>query len=285
MLPNRSSLAVYAAITVLVGASVTAVATPAWAVPGLVAVTVTSAEVGSESFKGVAAECPAGTKIVGGGADVQGGNHSVRVAGINPAPLLPNPNALWATAHEDLLGYAGSWSLVAWAICAPGLVGWEVVLADATGPTNSLAAATATCPAGKKVIGAGGRSAGKVSVVLDSINIAADLNSVTVEVMAINGATPVAHAYAICINTVPGQQLVELNSRSRSADQTVALSCPAGTKVHGVGGGLTGASGQSYIDELGPTGVSLTSVFIDAREDVTGNPSPWSAKVQAVCAT
>jgi hypothetical protein len=269
---DRRSRAMCAAFAVLVAVSVAVVATPAWAVPGLVAVTVTSVEVGSESFKGANAVCPAGTKIVGGGADVLGGGHSVRIAGINPAPLLPNPHSLWATAHEDALGYSGSWSLRAWAICAPGLTGWQVVLADSTGPTNSYAFATAVCPAGKKVIGAGGRSAGKPSVVLDSINIAADLSGVTVEVVAINGATPIAHAYAICINPVPGQQRVASNTQPVSGDQTLALSCPPGTKTHGVGGGMTAAVGQSYLDELAPNGASLTGAYIDAREDVTGNP-------------
>ncbi|HZN74062.1 MAG TPA: hypothetical protein VFC00_20530 [Micromonosporaceae bacterium] len=276
--------AMCAAIAVLVGASVAVVATPAWAVPGLVAVTVTSAEVGSESFKGANAVCPAGTKIVGGGADVLGGGHSVRIAGINPAPLLPNPNSLWATAHEDVLGYSGVWSLRAWAICASGVTGWQVVLADNTGPTNGYAFATASCPAGKKVIGAGGRSTGKPSVVLDSINIAADLSSVTVEVVAINGATPIAYAYAICINPVPRQQRVALNKQPGSDDQTLALSCPEGTKTHGVGGGMTAAVGQSYLDELAPNGASLTGVYIDAREDATGNPFSWSVNLQAVCA-
>jgi hypothetical protein len=285
MLPNRRSRAICAAVAVLVTASAVVVATPAFAVPGLVAVTVTSAEVGSESFKGANAVCPAGTKIVGGGADVLGGSHSVRIAGINPAPLLPNPNSLWATAHEDSLGYSGSWSLRAWAICAPGLTGWEVVLADNTGPVNGYAFATAVCPAGKKVIGAGGRSAGKPSVILDSINIAADLQSVTAEVVAIDGATPVAHAYAICINPIPGQQHVALNLRPVSGDQTLTLLCPSGTKAHGLGGGMTGAGGQSYLDELAPTGASLTGVHIDAREDVTGNPAAWSVNLQAVCAS
>src|SRR5258706_4933552 len=136
MVPIRRMAMVLTFSTVLIGTTLI-VAQPALAVPGLVAVTVTSAEVGSEPFKGVAAYCPAGTKILGGGADVLGGDHSVRIAGINPAPILNNPNGRWATAHHDLLGYNGSWSLRAWAICAPAPAGWEIVLADHSEPAGS----------------------------------------------------------------------------------------------------------------------------------------------------
>ena len=267
------------------GGATLSVAQPALAVPGLVAVTVTSAETGSEPFKGVAAYCPAGTKILGGGADVMGGGHSVRIAGINPAPILVNPNALWATAHEDLLGYGGSWSLRAWAICAPAPAGWEIVLADHAEPAGSpFSIATAQCPAGKKVIGAGGRSTGKVNVFLTSVDIAADLSSVSVDVTGIDGASPTAYAYAICVNPLPGQQRVALYTRFASTDRTMSLSCPGGTKVHGVGGGLTAPAGQAYLDELGPSGASLTGAALDAREDADGTTDTWSTRLYAVCA-
>src|SRR5258705_3506986 len=98
MVPIRRMAMVLTFSTVLMGTTLV-VAQPALAVPGLVAVTVTSAEVGSESFKGVAAYCPVGTKILGGGADVLGGGHSVPIARINPAPILTNPHGLLATAH------------------------------------------------------------------------------------------------------------------------------------------------------------------------------------------
>jgi hypothetical protein len=271
---------------VLAGAAPMLIGTPAWAVPGLVAVTVTSADTGSEPFKGASAVCPAGTNIVGGGADVMGGGHSVHLAGINPDPIGGPANSLWATANEDVAGYSGSWSIRSWAICAPGLSGWQMVQVSHGEPLGSpLAVATASCPPGKKVIGTGGRSEGKPSVILDSINIATDLSSVTVEVAAINGAAPKAYAYAMCVNPVPGQQLVRVSSPFNSADKTASVDCPRGTKLHGLGGGVTYALGQSYLDELAPNGVSLTGSRIDAREDADGNPNSWLADLYAVCAS
>jgi hypothetical protein len=282
---SRRSFAILTCAAVFTGAMFVDGA-PAWAVPGLVAVTVTSAETGSEPFKGALAVCPPRTNIVGGGADILGGGHGVHLAGINPAPLGYPPNSLWATANDDVSGYAGSWSIRSWAICAPGLNSWEMVQVSKFEPLGSpLAVATASCPAGKKVIGAGGRSEGKPSVILDSINIASDLSSVTVEVAAINGAAPHAYAYAMCVTPVPGQQLIHVSGPFDSADKTLTINCPKGTSLHGVGGGLTYALGQSYIDELGPTGVSLSSAHLDVREDADGNPNNWMADLYAICAT
>src|SRR5688500_4701841 len=82
------------------------IVTSASAVAGLVVVTATSPERGSEAFKGANAVCPAGTKILGGGADISGGGHSVQLAGLNPAPLGMPANSMWATANAAL-AYAG----------------------------------------------------------------------------------------------------------------------------------------------------------------------------------
>jgi hypothetical protein len=160
-----------------------------------------------------------------------------------------------------------------------------MVLADATSaPGSSFAAATAFCPNGKKVIGAGGRSPGKTADILDSINVAASLGSVSVEVARTDGQQATAHAYAICVDPVPGLQRLEAHTAMGSADTSLSLACPTGTKAHSVGGGLTGALGQAYIDELAPNGASLTGAFIDAREDVDGNPGNWRADLVVICA-
>ena len=263
------------------------VATSASAVTGLVVVTATSPERGSESFKGANAVCPAGTKILGGGADIVGGGTSVQLGALNPAPSGLPANSMWATANEDVPGYGGSWHITAWAICASGVTGHEIVQASSAEPADStFASATATCPVGKKVIGAGGISAGKPSFVLDTVDIASDLNSVYVETIAAEsptpGTAPLAQAYAICIVPVRGQQLVRASSGFTSADKSLSVSCPFGKRLHGTGGGMTGAIGQAHLDMLAPNG-SMSS-RIEAREDVTGYSGTWRVDVYAVCA-
>jgi len=262
------------------------IATSASAVAGLVVVAATSPERGSESFKAANAVCPAGTKILGGGADIVGGGHSVQLGALNPAPLGLPANSMWATANEDVLGYGGSWYITAWAMCASGVTGHEIVQASSAEPAGStFASATATCPAGKKVIGAGGASAGKPSFVLDTVDITSDLNSVYVETIAAEsptaGTAPLAQAYAICIFPVRGQQLVRASSGFTSADKTLSVSCPSGTRLHGTGGGMTGAIGQAHLDNLIPNG---NSSRIEAREDATGYSGTWKVDVYGVCA-
>jgi len=281
---HRFRLILLVAIAV---AGVVAPVVSASAVTGLVVVTATSAERGSESFKGANAVCPAGTRILGGGADIVGGGHSVQLAALNPAPLGLPANSMWATANEDASGYGGSWYITAWAICASGVTGHEIVQASSDAPPDSsIASATATCPAGKKVIGAGGISAGRPSYVLDSVDITSDLNSVSVETIAAEsptpGTAPLAQAYAICIVPVRGQQLVRASSAFTSADKSLSVSCPSGKRLHGAGGGMNGAAGQAHLDMVAPNG--SRSSRIDAREDATGYSGNWRVDVYAVCA-
>lgn len=286
---NRKSRLLLLSAALLAGVvAPVAIGTPASAVTGLVVVTTTSPERGSEDFKGANAVCPSGTKILGGGADIVNGGHSVQLGGLNPAPLGLPANSMWATANEDVPGYTGSWYIKAWAICASGVTGHQIVQASSAEPAGStFAYATATCPAGKKVIGAGGRSASKPSYVLDTIDVAGDLSSVYVETAAAEspapGTAPLAEAYAICIDPVPGQQLVTASSGFTSADKTLSVSCPSGTTLHGTGGGMTSALGQAHLDMLAPTGTS--SAKIEAREDANGYSGTWKFDVYAICAS
>jgi hypothetical protein len=278
-----------AVVVIAASAGVLVVASPASAVAGRVVVSATSPETGSEGFKGANAVCPTGTKILGGGADIVGGNHHVQLAGINPAPLGLPANSMWATANEGPFGYDGSWSLRAWAVCGTGVSGHQIVEASSAPPAGATsAAATAACPAGKKVIGAGGRSAGKPSYVLDTMDVSASLSSVFVETMATEvvtpGTAPVAVAYAICINPVPGQQRVGAATAFDSNDKTLTVICPAGTRVHGTGGGITGALGQAYLDALLPSGGAPGGTHINAREDANGFAGNWMVNAYAVCA-
>jgi hypothetical protein len=287
---NRRARWLAPAVVVLAAASAAViVASPANAVAGRVVVTATSPETGSEDFKGANAVCPTGTVVLGGGADITGGNHHVQLGGINPAPLGLPANSIWATANEGPLGYDGSWSLTAWAVCGSGVSGHVIIEASSAAPAGATSAtATATCPAGKKVIGAGGRSAGKPSYVLDTMDVSASLSSVYVETMATEsptpGTAPLAVAYAICINPVAGQQRVGAATAFNSSDKTLTVTCPAGTRVHGTGGGITGALGQAYLDALFPSAGAPGGTFINAREDATGFAGTWMVNAYAVCA-
>jgi hypothetical protein len=262
-------------------------AEPAWAVPSLVRVSATS-PTGSPDFAGVAVTCPANTKLLGGGADVIGGGNSVWIYMLDPNHQFKPPNTLLAAAQEDAAGYAGAWSITVYAICGTGVTGYAIATASTSIPPGQTSgSATAICPAGKKVVGAGG-STYKSRSVLDTMTTNHQANVAVVEAFR-NEADPSnayveVNAFAICINPVPGMQWVSASSSDAPGGKVISVNCPAGTKVHGTLASLTGADGQAYIDALVPN-ATLGGVLLDAREDATGHPGSWSARVHALCAT
>jgi hypothetical protein len=288
---RRSRLLVASAALLVAAAVPAVVVSPALAVSGLVVVKAKSTDTGSEDFKWALATCPSGAHVLGGGGDITGGANGVHLSSLLPSPLGFPADSFYVTAMEDHAGYANSWTLTAWAICASGVTGWEVVTADvAAAPGSTFTSAMATCPAGKKVIGAGGYISGGSRYILDSIDPSADLTSVTVEVSGdettpVDGAGWGAHATAVCINPVTDQRLVSASTSTSTTNKTKSVTCPLGTKVHGAGGGLTGALGQAHIDRLAPNGTNnQAGVDIDARQDLTGASRAWKAYVYAICA-
>jgi hypothetical protein len=70
-------------------------------------------------------------------------------------------------------------------------------------------------------------------------------------------------------------------SPSNSADKTVSVSCPAGTKVVGAGGSVTGE--RTTITRVRPS-ADLSSVEVAAVEHGAGTSQSWTVLVRANCA-
>jgi hypothetical protein len=277
------------AVTTVLVAAVVGVATPALAVPFLGTVTVTTAPTAPDDyFRYADAYCPFPTVNLGGGAAVLGdvkAKHGVHIDVLAPGWDI---SALQGSAKEHNVGFSGSWSVRVTGIC--GLpTGWEYVQAQQDIPPGDLSGSvTATCPRSKKVIGAGGGTGKNPSFKLTSIDPSSDLRSVTVKTMSPGPAAFEHHvsAMAICIDPVPGQQLVTASSATNGQDKAVMVACPAGTKVHGVGGGLTGTGGLAHITRLDNWGQARTnSVILEAANSGGGNLiTGWTAHVHAICA-
>jgi hypothetical protein len=245
----------------------------------------------STDLKTAAATCPAGTVVYGGGGDIVGGGHEVFLQQLD---TFGHPDQFYAQAHEDADGYAGSWSLYAWAVCGPALPGMQYVSNRPAGSSAGFHSATVSCPAGKKVLSVGGSAIGYLAplsawshVILDSITPSADLGSVTVEGYEDQAGTAEAWqagASAICAYPRPNQRRVSATTAAGAQDKTRSAECPAGTIPYSVGGGLTGAGGQAHMDRLVPHNESgLTGGDIDARTDQDGSSTSWTAEVHLVC--
>jgi hypothetical protein len=289
---HGTSRLLLAGVAVLAGAAASvAVAAPAQAVVGLVVVNGWSAATGSESFKSAVAVCPAGTKVLGGGADIIDGGHEVRLSSVVPAAARFPTHSIYATAMEDG-SYAANWTMYAWASCGSGVTGWEIVTNSFMVDENaSDLSVFAECPGGKKVIGAGGATIGGYPYILEAVKPATGLTGAWAVVTGdestpIPGSTWGARSFAICINPVAAQQLISRTTLATSDDKHISLSCPTGTKLHSSGAGLsTGASsGEVYLDKIGLYGRSVYSADIDAHEDQTGYTGTWQLTVYAICA-
>src|SRR3954453_7799789 len=102
--------------------------------------------------KSAVATCPAGTVLLGGGAETTGASGEVLVSGIRPT----SPTSVTAYGREDATGTTATWSVTAYAICAK-VSGQQTVAATSASDSVANKVATATCPAGLSVVGTFGK--------------------------------------------------------------------------------------------------------------------------------
>ena len=274
-------------VAVFVGFTATlAVARPADAVTGWVTASAVS-EVSASSartYAAVYAYCPPGTLILGGGVDIPGGDGAVAVA--TARPDARSGHRFYGFAYERH-NYPEAWSLRVWAVCGSGVTGHEIVTARFPSTLGAAGGtATAVCPAGKRVIGAGG-VVGKTPWYLDTISVPTTLNRVQVEGFAAedvplpSDVAPTIIADAVCIHPVADQQLVTTTTAASPSDKFALVGCPRGTRLHSAFGSISGAVGSAYLDSIIP---SPTTTLVHARE-VIGSPGPsWSLTASAICA-
>ncbi|HEX8101370.1 MAG TPA: hypothetical protein VF533_02050 [Solirubrobacteraceae bacterium] len=168
----------------------------------------------------------------------------------------------------------------------------QVQTVIATSATSSAAkSVTATCPAGKKVIGAGanvdnGLNPFVPSVFVDQIRPSASLDSVTVRVREGETGSDFSWwvaAYAVCAAPPAGLQRVAAMSAADSSAKSVVAVCPTGKRLLGTGGEVTGPAGQVVLAGVKPD-VYLTRTQVDALEDETGTAQGWTVTAYAICA-
>ena len=261
--------------------------------------------------KSSTATCPAGKKLVGTGGGIRrpgflgfpplvGGNAQVSVDS-----MLPNSTLTAVTVHggEDQDGYAGIWAVRAVAICATasnvGLTRVEMQV-----PYSSVTkSATASCPAGKKLVGMGGGirvpflssylPGAFGQVVMDYIVPNTTLTGVSVrgsEDQDGYSGNWAVHADAICANAGAFGGVQRVGPASTPYDslspKSKAAACSGAQYSFGAGGvagGLFGAGqGHMLLDDLTPS--SWTAVNVHASEDQDGYPGNWSVSAYALCA-
>lgn len=152
---------------------------------------------------------------------------------------------------------------------------------DGTSPKSI----SVSCPAGTRVYGVAAQISGaQGAATLDDLTPNVGLTSVFIT--AYENGDPgdwrlIGRAY--CGSPTANIQRVTVASASNSTSpKSVSVTCPAGLRLYGLGGELTGAVGNVFFDDLTPN-AGLTSAFITAYEN-GAYASNWSLSGYAICA-
>ena len=102
------------------------------------------------------AQCPAGTFIMGGAAEITGGQGQVAIQAAFPTFDAGLASSMFVVkAAESMTGTTDNWSLTAIAYCTPTT---NPTLYEEASPFDSddVKSVTVMCPEGTKVVGMGG---------------------------------------------------------------------------------------------------------------------------------
>jgi len=286
---TASLRAAFVAVTALAGLSVAAAGGPPAAAGGGELEFVSSSSLtDTDPTKSWFVTCPTGKVILSGGAFLFGDT-----AGVHIDLLRPSPTGAFFEAAASRTAPArrrGEWQLTVYGVCAArpaGLVYVDPAQSDSY--DSPLRTALATCPAGKTLVGFGGRAAVEPGrdVALTVVQPSADLTRVVVQSWSGEGGETddwTAEAYAVCADPLPSAELVRTTAGPDATDGKVAGSaCPAGKQLHAIGAGIFNGAGQAWYAGLYPA-ADLQSGTAVATEDPTGWAGAWFVTSFAICA-
>lgn len=281
-------LALVAGATVALGSA----AVPASAVPNVRELSGLSA-FNSTGLKSLNVVCPPFYHAVGGSAYIQGDDPGqVRIIAAVPNGADTSGSAYSILASEQEAGTGGNWRIVGTAVCAPAasLPGLEYQNANSAFNSAATNGATATCSAGKRLIGLGAEAwysslSDRSQVVLTGFRPDAAGTAVTAtgfeDETGFSGNWRV-HATAVCVSPVPGQQPVaQIVGYNSDPVKVAAPQCPTGTRVHSLGFDLSATAGQAHVHQLFIGGQAGS---IRAVEDANGLTGSWRLRGYAICA-
>lgn len=292
-------LALSAVLVASVVGSAVAFASPASAaVSGLERLDLRSAR-DSTSPKVVNLECTWPKVLVGAAAEISGGSGEVGIDIVRPSGDSNSPprSVLVTASEEDAFG--GTWDVTAYANCADAIAGLVRVDGVSPGGSPDGQTGTATCPAGKVLLGTGfeiGGSLGEVVVdqVIPNGTRTVAPTSVSARAYEADPDFPsnwTVTAYAICAlpQTVQGLAQVGDVTRDGISPDTVGVTkaCPSGTVLLGTGFEIDGGRGEVVLDNLRPNGgvgVAPTELFAKGFEADPNHTEDWYIRSILVCA-
>ena len=182
-------------------------ASQAEAVPGLQRIAKTSVS-NSSTSKTVAARCPVGKRVLGGGGTVTGGRGQVVLERLEPVQTATDDRFV-VGAREDGTGYSSNWRLTAYALCANPLPAYGILPSTSGSASSNSPQNTLSFCIGQPLVGFGGSvngGAGQVHLtnLISASNGTVDFTPIAAQEDAngFDGAWTVT-AYAVCANPRP----------------------------------------------------------------------------------
>ncbi|KUL39509.1 hypothetical protein [Actinoplanes awajinensis] len=227
-------------------------ATPAAAATlpfGTVRAVVSQSTPDAQPKKSFSTFCNPGERVTGGGAFTVGGVHAV-ITEMQPIQNLTARDSFRVTAEADQFGIAGNWSFQVFAFCAtpPASAAIEIVKHVNPARTGGTDQAFAPCPAGKLLIGTGGK--------IDNAGGQMDLgmfpnSSGTLATGSAAFAKPDADGYSgaytvtgysVCakpnslLDDFKQQRVSFLSPAGTTSQKQVPAACPSGSALSGLAG-------------------------------------------------
>ncbi|GAA0921787.1 hypothetical protein GCM10009557_91480 [Virgisporangium ochraceum] len=281
----RRGLAGLGAGALLLGGAQIVTQSAASALPGLVRTTATSAP-GSTVEKSQTVNCPKGKKVLGGAGRVDGAPNGE--VGLTFSSPVNGGAGFTVSAAEDADGTTANWTVTAIAFCSNEPAGLQYVQHTFTAGSTKSRWSSITCPKGKKVLGAGGRVSGaKGRAVLTGVVPSEDGRTITATAYEDEAGTTAnwsVTALATCVKPSKGLEIVQAGT-AQSSDVSIAaapLSCPEGTRLHGVAGEVGGGNGEVRLRALDDDGDDTATAR--AAEDADGTDRMWSVRTYGICA-
>lgn len=278
-----AGLAIVCGTTVLVVTGTPAQATPA----GLVVVTAIST-FSSVGFKTIAAVCPRGKSVLGGGASAittEGSGYRLLISQAYPDGA---GNQFVAAAFEEAAGTSDTWRIAAYAICANPLRGLEYV---ATPFHTNISGTWAVCSSGKRLVGMGGQVLGGNGEVALAGIFPGGSPATRAETWVTEDPSGFAGDYqvrasAVCADPVDGLEYV-VKSVSNTPGVATWVDCPAGKHVLSSGARLANGSvpvwhGEAKFSTIGPNLSATFSALVAAQYGDSGQT--FTAQAIAMCA-
>ncbi len=280
---NRS-LSGAAAVTIALG-GVFIAPSPAAAAMDVQRLQASSAYNGDD-FKLKSMACPLNTKVIGGGADLAGGNDDVHIVGMHP-DAATNSYVAVAVEHTPT---SSSWMVTVHVICAPQPAGYHIVETMVDWSSSSTKSDEAFCDPGKKVLGVGGRvgapNTGKVLLTyVKPTGTGNGAEAGAVEVTGGYASDWKLTIWAICATEPTGWQPAA--DTIGPGAQWAFVTCPSAKKLTTAGAYISLSLGKLFLREVRVFTASAEPTVPDSIGAATGrigNPDhEWLIKAHGIC--